>query len=261
MVLGVISDEEIAANKGLPVMSLAERVVVASACKWVDEVAIGVPYDVTVAILDKYNCQFNAHGDDIAKNAQGEDSNVEMKRAGRMKIFKRTEGVSTTDIVGRLLSITLMSPEKEDMAGTAKPMNSAEYLQSLTQERKKSVDEPTEERKKLAVKFLATSRRLRQFSNAREPKATDRVVYVAGPFDIFHCGHVEFLQKARTLGDFLMVGIYDDAVPFLSLEPLLDVSQVLRQELPDFDAAGTGAQRPGLQVRGRGDHRRPLVCD
>ena len=28
------------------------------------------------------------------------------KRAGRMKIFKRTEGISTTDIVGRLLLLT-----------------------------------------------------------------------------------------------------------------------------------------------------------
>lgn len=213
MVVGVISDEEIALNKGAPVMTLKERLIVAKSCKWVDEVAEGVPYDATVAILDKFGCHFNAHGDDIAKNALGEDSNLEMKKAGRMKIFKRTEGVSTTDIVGRLLHITQLSREKEDPSAVgAKPMKSGEYVKTLETERKKSIDDTSEEVKMRAVKFLATSRRLRQFSNTREPKATDKIVYVGGSFDIFHCGQVELLERARKMGDFLMVGIYDDKV-------------------------------------------------
>ena len=209
--VGVISDEEIALNKGMPVMTLKERSVIVRACKWVDEVVEGVPYDVTVKFLDQVGCHFDAHGDDIAKNAQGEDSNLEMKKAGRMKIFKRTEGVSTTDIVGRLLQLTQLEHQKEAKVET-KPMKSGEYIKALTVERKKSFEDATEESKMRAVKFLATSRRLRQFSNTREPKPTDKIVYVGSSFDIFHSGQVEFLEKARKMGDFLMVGIYDDKV-------------------------------------------------
>ena len=186
-------------------MTLKERLGVARGCKWVDEVVEGVPYDVTVDFLDKIGCHFDAHGDDIAKNAKGEDSNLEMKKAGRMKIFKRTEGVSTTDIVGKLLQITQAA---ETAVEAKKP---GEHVESSAAKRKSSAEE-SEDSKIKAVKFLATSRRIKQFSNTREPQPTDKIVYVSGAFDIFHCGLVELLEKARKLGDFLYVGIYDDKV-------------------------------------------------
>jgi rfaE bifunctional protein nucleotidyltransferase chain/domain len=37
------------------------------------------------------------------------------------------------------------------------------------------------------------------------------VVFTNGVFDILHRGHVEYLQKARALGDLLLVGINSDA--------------------------------------------------
>ena len=195
-------------NKGIPVMTLAERVAVARGVKWVDEVIEGVPYNPTISLLDKVKCDFNAHGDDIAKDSTGEDSNIEIKKAGRMKIFKRTEGVSTTDIVGRLLQITQLSREAENFE--SKPMKSGQYIDILSKAHRKASDEGDEESKIRAVKFLATSRRLRQFSNTSEPKPTDKIVYISGSFDIFHCGDVEFLEKSRAMGDFLLVGLYDD---------------------------------------------------
>ena len=51
-----------------------------------------------------------------------------------------------------------------------------------------------------------------QFSNGRTPKPTDRIVYVAGAFDLFHIGHLDFLEKAATNGDFLIVGLHTDPV-------------------------------------------------
>jgi len=35
---------------------------------------------------------------------------------------------------------------------------------------------------------------------------------VAGAFDLFHIGHLDFLEKARKLGDYLIVGIHSDPV-------------------------------------------------
>ena len=60
--------------------------------------------------------------------------------------------------------------------------------------------------------FLPTSRKIVQFSNGKEPKPTDVVVYVDGGFDLFHVGHVEFLKKAKELGSYLLVGVHDDAI-------------------------------------------------
>jgi len=37
------------------------------------------------------------------------------------------------------------------------------------------------------------------------------VVFTNGVFDMLHCGHVHYLEEARSLGDVLVVGINDDA--------------------------------------------------
>lgn len=38
-----------------------------------------------------------------------------------------------------------------------------------------------------------------------------RVVFTNGCFDLLHVGHVRYLQAARALGDFFVVGLNDDA--------------------------------------------------
>ena len=37
-------------------------------------------------------------------------------------------------------------------------------------------------------------------------------MYVSGGWDMFHAGHVSILEKARAMGDYLLVGIYNDGV-------------------------------------------------
>ncbi|MFM9985226.1 MAG: adenylyltransferase/cytidyltransferase family protein, partial [Flavobacteriales bacterium] len=41
--------------------------------------------------------------------------------------------------------------------------------------------------------------------------AGDKIVFTNGVFDILHQGHVTYLEKARELGDRLVVAINDDA--------------------------------------------------
>lgn len=64
---------------------------------------------------------------------------------------------------------------------------------------------------------LATAQRMAQFVAAADPWSprrslahASRVVYVPGAFDLLHEGHVELLEKATTLGDFILVGLYPD---------------------------------------------------
>lgn len=60
-------------------------------------------------------------------------------------------------------------------------------------------------------KFLTTNRLLRAFSgNNREPNSEDKIVYVDGAFDMFHAGHVQFLEQAKKHGTYLIVGVYND---------------------------------------------------
>ncbi|EEB09424.1 ethanolamine-phosphate cytidylyltransferase [Schizosaccharomyces japonicus yFS275] len=103
LVVGVHSDEEVTHHKGVPVMNLAERCLAASCCKWVDQVVPYAPYVTELPWLDKYDCDYVVHGDDVTTDANGEDCYRIAKAANRFKLVKRTEGISTTELLQRIL--------------------------------------------------------------------------------------------------------------------------------------------------------------
>jgi len=41
--------------------------------------------------------------------------------------------------------------------------------------------------------------------------ARKKIIFVCGCFDILHCGHIEMLSYAKSLGDVLIVGVNSDA--------------------------------------------------
>src|SRR5438093_2547626 len=45
----------------------------------------------------------------------------------------------------------------------------------------------------------------------RRQQAGERAVFTNGCFDLLHLGHVRYLQQARALGDFLILGLNNDA--------------------------------------------------
>ncbi|XP_008781724.1 ethanolamine-phosphate cytidylyltransferase-like [Phoenix dactylifera] len=195
LVVGVVSDEEIVANKGPPVLSMEERLILVSGLKWVDEVIANAPYAITEefmnTLFNKYNIDYIIHGDDPCVLPDGTDAYGPAKKAGRYKQIKRTEGVSSTDIVGRILS-SLRGGEVDENYNKA------------------SQSEPGGSIRTQLSHFLPTSRRIMQFSNGKGPEPDAHVVYIDGAFDLFHAGHVEILRCARQLGDFLLVGVHSD---------------------------------------------------
>ena len=94
-----------------------------------------------------------------------------------MKITKRTEGISTTDILGRILDLK----DKKDHSADVK-------------------DE--------AVRFVNKASMLEQFMKPHAPKPGQKIVYVDGSLDLLHPGHVAFLKAAKAKGDYLIVGVH-----------------------------------------------------
>uniref|UniRef100_A0A671RT08 ethanolamine-phosphate cytidylyltransferase n=1 Tax=Sinocyclocheilus anshuiensis TaxID=1608454 RepID=A0A671RT08_9TELE len=177
LVVGVHTDEEIAKHKGPPVFTQAERYKMIRATKWVDEIVEGAPYVTTLETLDKYNCDFCMHGDDITLTVDGKDTYDEVKRMGRYRECKRTQGVSTTDLVGRMLLLTKSHHSNVD--------NTAYQLH-------------TDNFGKVRLTYI--------------PQPGDTIIYVAGAFDLFHIGHVDFLETVHKQAEkpYVIVGLHFD---------------------------------------------------
>lgn len=71
-----------------------------------DEVIPNAPYEITEefmnTLFNKYNIDYIIHGDDPCLLPDGTDAYALAKKVGRYKQIKRTEGVSSTDIVGKM---------------------------------------------------------------------------------------------------------------------------------------------------------------
>jgi ethanolamine-phosphate cytidylyltransferase len=206
LVVGVVSDAEIIVNKGPPVTPLHERIIMVKGVKWVDDVIPDAPYAITedfmYKLFNEYNIEYIIHGDDPCVLPDGTDAYALAKKAGRYKQIKRTEGVSSTEIVGRML---LCVRER-----SISDSHNHSSLQRQFSSGRSHKFEDGGSSSGTHVNFLPTSRRIVQFSNGKSPGPDARIIYMAGAFDLFHAGHVEILRVARELGDFLLVGIHGD---------------------------------------------------
>ena len=88
------------------------RMIMVSAVKWVDDIIPDAPYAITEEFMNKlfteYNIDYIIHGDDPCLLPDGTDAYALAKKAGRYKQIKRTEGVSTTDIVGTNFTLVFL---------------------------------------------------------------------------------------------------------------------------------------------------------
>ncbi|XP_075855937.1 ethanolamine-phosphate cytidylyltransferase isoform X3 [Microcebus murinus] len=203
LIVGVHTDEEISKHKGPPVFTQEERYKMVQAIKWVDEVVPAAPYVTTLETLDKYNCDFCVHGNDITLTVDGRDTYEEVKQAGRYRECKRTQGVSTTDLVGRMLLVTKAHHSSQEMSSEYR-----EYADSFGKC-------PGGRNPWTGVsQFLQTSQKIIQFASGKEPQPGETVIYVAGAFDLFHIGHVDFLEKVHRLADrpYIIAGLHFDQV-------------------------------------------------
>ncbi|KAJ1612701.1 choline-phosphate cytidylyltransferase [Cryptosporidium canis] len=128
LIVGVASDEETHRLKGRTVQNLQERTETLRHVKWVDEIISPCPWVIDEKFIEKHKIDFVAHDDApyVAKQKKRDEddsSNTDcnsseekpaisydqddiygwLKRCGKFKATQRTKGVSTTDLVVRIL--------------------------------------------------------------------------------------------------------------------------------------------------------------
>jgi len=211
LVVGVHSGEEIALHKGPPVFTDEERYEMVRSIKWVDEVVEAAPYTTQLDVMDKYNCQYCAHGDDLTMDVNGVDTYKKVKDEGRYKEFKRTQGVSTTDLVGRMLLATTSHHHHEDSKEEVERTDKLATDLAQSPRGEATGDKEFKFSPWTGVsKFLQTSQKIALFASGREATKEDSVVYIAGAFDMFHNGHLDFIKECAKQGTYLVVGLHTD---------------------------------------------------
>lgn len=187
-----------------------------NACRWVTKSVPYAPYVTNLPFITHYGCKYVVHGDDITSDSDGNDCYRFVKAAGRFKVVKRSPGISTTDLVGRMLLCTRShfirslesvlageeghgTPEEKKELGalmvermrlyatdeTAKAPGADVWFWGASESAK--ADKP--------LKSEEESGRWRKYIAGTGPQPGQRIVYVDGGYDLFSSGHIEFLRQ------------------------------------------------------------------
>ncbi|AEC08659.1 Choline-phosphate cytidylyltransferase 1 [Arabidopsis thaliana] len=105
LLVGCCNDETTHKYKGRTVMTAEERYESLRHCKWVDEVIPDAPWVVNQEFLDKHQIDYVAHDSLPYADSSGAGKDVYefVKKVGRFKETQRTEGISTSDIIMRIV--------------------------------------------------------------------------------------------------------------------------------------------------------------
>ena len=103
LVVGVMSDEMMVRDKRLPIMTMEERAQLLTHCRYVDEVVPNAPDppDIDDAFLNEYGIDYVAHAFSAEESWKISKEYAFLISIGKFKQLKRTEGISTTDLVVR----------------------------------------------------------------------------------------------------------------------------------------------------------------
>lgn len=183
LIVGVTGDEETHKRKGLTVLTGAERAETVRHCKWVDEVIENCPWIVTPEFLEEHEIDYVAH-DDIPYGAdEGDDIYAPVKKAGKFLVTQRTEGVSTTGIITKIVRDYEKYIARQLNRGTSRQELNVSWLKKNELDLKRHVQDI---RKNIQTNWATTgqelSKELRQFWPASRPQSPARLTPLGGPW-------------------------------------------------------------------------------
>jgi len=145
LIVGVTGDKETHRRKGLTVLSGKERAESVRHCKWVDEVIEDCPWIISDApdFMEKYKIDYVAH-DDIPYGAdEGDDIYADIKKAGKFLVTQRTEGVSTTGIITKIVKDYDQYIDRQLKRGTTRQELNVSWVKKNELELKRAFGEVT----------------------------------------------------------------------------------------------------------------------
>ncbi|XP_065333284.1 choline-phosphate cytidylyltransferase A-like [Cloeon dipterum] len=103
LIVGVNGDYLTHMKKGKTVMTEDERFEAMRHCRYVDEVVKEAPWQLEDSFLNKHKIDFVAHDDEPYTVGVGTDAYAHVKQRGMFVATERTDGVSTSDLVARIV--------------------------------------------------------------------------------------------------------------------------------------------------------------
>ncbi|KAM0715318.1 hypothetical protein Q7P37_008816 [Cladosporium fusiforme] len=164
LIVGVTGDEETHKRKGLTVLSAKERAESVRHCRWVDEVVEDCPWVIDVDFLAKHNIDYVAHDDIPYGASEGDDIYKPIKEQGKFLVTQRTEGVSTTGIITKVVRDYEQYIARQFKRGTSRQELNVSWLKKNELDIKRHVGELRDNiRSNWATTGQELSRELKQF--------------------------------------------------------------------------------------------------
>jgi len=178
LIVGVTGDEETHKRKGLTVLTGKERAETVRHCKWVDEVIENCPWIVTPEFLDEHKIDYVAH-DDIPYGAdEGDDIYAPIKQEGKFLVTQRTEGVSTTGIITKIVRDYEKYIARQLNRGTSRQELNVSWLKKNELDLKRHVQLRDNIRSNWTTTGQELSKELRQFWPASRPQSPARAAFL-----------------------------------------------------------------------------------
>lgn len=172
------------------------------ACRWTSVAVPSAPYVTSIPWIDHYGCRYVVHGDDITSDSAGEDCYRFVKSAGRFWVVKRTPGISTTDLVGRMLLCTkshFIPSLTQVLRGEAGPGDEEERKArslAMTHTLQDYASDQSGQKTGLSIFAWDKDDQMTEFVSGNwRPRPWQRVIYIDGGFDLFSAGHINFLRE------------------------------------------------------------------
>ncbi|KAI1614058.1 choline-phosphate cytidylyltransferase [Exophiala viscosa] len=141
LIVGVTGDAETHKRKGLTVLTGAERAETVRHCRWVDEVIPNCPWIVTPEFLAKHEIDYVAHDDEPYGADEGDDIYAPIKKEGKFLVTQRTEGVSTTGIITKIVRDYEKYIARQFKRGTSRQELNVSWLKKNELDLKRHVQE------------------------------------------------------------------------------------------------------------------------